>query len=149
LHAAFDRTAYAACVRIALVLLACCHQAPPPERAAPPASCPWQLLHAQKQCGDLRGGLSGFWILEVVDGPHAQQRVLAFYGEAHDGGRVDNWNLSRTVTFRPTPEPSGGWPNECTQAKLGGETTYAGAVDTVESFGREADARAALAKRCP
>jgi hypothetical protein len=133
-------------MRLALVLLACCHQASPAEHAQP-ASCPWQLLHAQTQCGDLRGGSSGYWILNVVDGPHAKQKVLAFYANEISG--VHNWNLSKTVTFVPTPEPTGGWPNECTQAKLGAPITYAGVVDKVESFGREADARAALAKRCP
>ena len=98
---------------------------------------------AKKQCGDLRGGDSGFWILEVVDGPHAKQEVLAFYGEADV--HVDNWNLSSTLTFRPTPTPSGR-PNACTEAS--GARTYAGAADTIEGFGREADARTALADRC-
>ena len=149
-----------------LLLAGCWRSSPPPEapptvtrapapmRAAQPA-CDrdaWRLMRALRQCHDYRGGYSGFWVLEIVDGPDAGKSVFAYYGE---GARshVAKWNLSKAVTFG-TVTPQGSWPNACTHTVAGGQPmTYDASVNTLEpnmidTFEDEAAARAALETRC-
>ena len=150
-------------MRIALVLLVWCNQASPPPNAPPPpptsaraprATCTeeWYVLRAVNQCADIRSGYSGFWVLEVVGGPHAGQSVVASYGElpvvvgTREPNRVSDWNIAKSVTFESVT-PGSSWPNHCTQ--FGGGSTYDAMAAGVEGFADESAARAALAARCP
>jgi hypothetical protein len=140
-------------VRIALVLLlVCCNQTVPRKPQAvvySPCADGWLLLRAVQQCSDMRSGWSGYWVLEVADGPHAGRHVIVSYGEGQKSGTIGNWNLSKTVTFGMTPKPSS-MPNSCSVLALDATVTmpYDGGVDVSEGFEREAEAREALAARC-
>ena len=140
-------------MRIALVLLMGCSQTVP-RKPQPVVSTPcaagWLLLRAVHQCSDMRSGVSGYWVLEIVDGPHAGRDVIVSYGEGETTGTIGNWNLSRTVTFRPTPIPDRRIENSC--SVLAPDATvsvpYDGVIDVSEGFENEAAARTVLAQRC-
>ena len=151
-------------MRIALVLLVWCNQSSPPPNAPPPpprtkhaprAVCTeeWFVLRAVHECPDLRGGRSGFWVLEIVDGPHAGESVIASYadmpvlvGPQPAPNRVSEWNIASAITFEPIT-PTSSWGNRCLMA--GGGTSYDAHADGVEGFADETAARTALAARCP
>lgn len=139
--------AYARPVRSALLLslvAACGAIDPVADSSCPPSD--WVLARAVEQCGDLRGGWSGFWVLEIVDGSPRGSTVIAYYGDAGASGwAVRDWNLAR-VDLGPTT-PSTGWGNAC--AQFGPPPTHAGLVGELAGFDREADARRAFEpKRC-
>ena len=126
-------------MRIALLLLVACGGS---QRAEPCAESTWVLTRLKQQCGDLRGGYSGYYELQIVDGPLTTTTLVAHY----DGPmRVGNWNVAR-ARFKPTTMKSG-WPNACTSVDP--TRIYAGVVEEITAFEHEAQARDAFnAKRC-
>lgn len=103
-------------------------------------------MRTVQNCGDIRGGYSGYWVLEVAEGPQRGSRVIAHYGDGAGVGMIGTgWHLAKSVQLGPT-SPRGGWPNHCTQL---GAVSYAGVVSELVAFDDDASARRALqAKRC-
>lgn len=128
-----------------LLLLAACGGAPAHSKPCEPTLV---LLHATRQCGDMRSGYSGYWELEIVDGAHRGETVIAYYG---DEGRSAafapaNWAVG-SPTFAPTA-PQTRWTNDCLSMQQV-RPTYAGAISTGVGYASESEARRAfIARRC-
>lgn len=126
-------------ITLLLLLVGCGHAAAP---TAARRCEPTAVLHLRQTCADIRSGISGYYVFEVVSGAHRGKTVTLGYADGPPPPRVDNWGIA-PVTLQPSVRAHG-WPNECSEVPV----TYDGSIQTVEPFADEASARAALDERC-
>ena len=132
-------------MRTLLLLLVACGAAPVRPKTCSDA---WVVVHAKQNCEDLRGGISGYWIFEIVDGPHRGKTVVGRYRDAAPnergiGLRVSNWGVARVHLGETTG--AGTWDNLC--VKFGPAPVHAGTVDELQGFDEQSDARRAWAAK--
>lgn len=99
----------------------------------------WSILHQHSDCEDIRGGISGFVVYEVIAGAHRGRKVVAAYGEG--GYRVPGtWSVA-LLRMEPTTIDHA-WDNMCARGP------YAGSIATFQTYASEAEARDAFRLYC-
>lgn len=99
------------------------------------------VLRLAGNCADIRGGISGYLVFEVVDG--SDRKAFYHYGGSVAGAPFDSvqgtWFVAEVSDVAVTLPTEGWWPNQCEPA------FYAGQVTTLlPGYADEATARRAV-----